>query len=368
MHVRTVNLLSSLQVGRAIASVLLVLYHTSYCVFDAPKYFSHDPFGNTFLFGISAFYYFFVLTGFTILHNYASDLDRAAQIWSYAWHRFVRVYPSYWVVLSLLLITYFAFPQLGQGPERQLRTIVSSLTLTSYGPMRDPQRPETIMLGVWALYHGILFYTLFGVMILSVRIGRPLMWLWFLASALMLFYDLKDASLLSFYFAPLHLLFGMGMGAAVLFRRGRLAYPHLVALVGIALFCVAAVDQLYLELVGSIPRSLIYGAGSTAAILGFAVWESNKCLRVPASLKFLGDASYSIFLVHYPILILLAKITSFLPWRESLPVAAWYVAFVTVAVSGSVFFYVFVEQPILTRMVVGRAVRAPSRGTYGDTV
>jgi exopolysaccharide production protein ExoZ len=348
----------SLQAGRAIASILLVLYHTSCCVFGAPKYWSYNPVGILFSFGAAtSFCYFFALSGFTIMHKHAHDLGKPARVFSYAKRRIVRVYPAYWVMLLCLLIAYFMVPELGQGFEREPKTIVSSLSLVAYGPMRDLQRPQTIMLGAWTLYHGILFYVFFGIMILSVRVGTALMLLWLLASALML-YNLNDVTLMSFYFAPIHLLFGMGMGAALILRKDAVVFPRALALLGGILVCVSALE---FGALSDMRGVLLGGAGSTVLILGLAAMErrameSRMHLHVPLALKVLGDASYAIFLAHFPVLILLAKLVSRLTWREIVPVGVWYLGFSVTAICAGILFHVVIEQPIVNRIRGGRAI------------
>ena len=109
--------------------------------------------------------------------------------------------------------------------------IFSSFSLIAFGPMRDQQSPETIMLGVWTLYHGVLLYLVFGLIILSKRIGFTVLALWLAGSPFMLRYP-NDVSLASFYFGPLHLLFGLGMGAAALVLYRMIAFPRILIVLG----------------------------------------------------------------------------------------------------------------------------------------
>ena len=107
--------LESLQAGRAMASILLVLYHNTCCVFDVRKYWSRNPTGRAFHFGgWASFDYFFVLSGFILLHVHNKDLGDRSSFRGYLWRRFTRIYPIYWIILATLLGAYFAFPTLGQ--------------------------------------------------------------------------------------------------------------------------------------------------------------------------------------------------------------------------------------------------------------
>ncbi len=59
---------SSVQAGRGIAAVLVVLAHTSASVFDQRKYWPANPVGPLFDFGHAGVEFFFVLSGFIILY------------------------------------------------------------------------------------------------------------------------------------------------------------------------------------------------------------------------------------------------------------------------------------------------------------
>ncbi|NBQ54213.1 MAG: acyltransferase, partial [Proteobacteria bacterium] len=45
--------------------------------------------------------FFFVLSGFIILHAHMDDIGRPARLGRYLWRRAVRVYPIYWICLTL---------------------------------------------------------------------------------------------------------------------------------------------------------------------------------------------------------------------------------------------------------------------------
>jgi peptidoglycan/LPS O-acetylase OafA/YrhL len=52
---------------------------------------------------------------------------------------------------------------------------------------------------------------------------------------------------------------------------------------------------------------LLYGAGSSLAILGLVELERSAAIKVGGLMLLLGDASYAIYRVHVPALAMLAK-------------------------------------------------------------
>jgi exopolysaccharide production protein ExoZ len=85
-----------------------------------------------------------------------------------------------------------------------------------------------------------------------------------------------------------------------------------------------------------------YGAGAALILFGLANTEASGHLRVPRWLAFVGDASYSIYLVHFPVLSICAKIV-----HGRLPPIGVYAVCVPVALAGGIAFYWFVERNLL---------------------
>ena len=170
----------SLQAGRAVAAILVVLFHDSVAIFALPKYWGTKPFGRLFDFGDSGVYFFFVLSGFIILHAHDEDLGRR-RIAKYIYKRFVRIYPTYWIILLLVLPPYFIDRNFGLGLETRPDVIVSSFLLIHFNSL------YSVVAVAWTLFHEILFYALFSIAIWSTRLGLVVFLLWFAASAVGLF-------------------------------------------------------------------------------------------------------------------------------------------------------------------------------------
>jgi len=332
--------LFGLQAGRAIAALLVVLFHNSQSIFVLPKYWGEKPFGNVFDFGDSGVMFFFVLSGFIILHAHYNDLGHPSQILDYAWKRIRRIYPVYWVILAMTLPIYFLNPQMGEGYETHLGIILSSFALVHF------DSPDAVILVSWTLFHEVLFYALFAVALWRPRVGFGVMAVWLLLSLL----DLAPHSrslLVDFYFSSLHLLFGFGMAAAWWVRRARVKWPALATLCGVVIFLAAGIERDEWDVLAVGWRAIFYGIGAALAVVGAVELEREGRLRVPAWLRLVGDASYSIYLVHFLALSFLAKAVWKLGLAHAVPAKMSFILLAVLATAMGVVWHVAVERPLL---------------------
>ncbi len=325
--------LTSIQACRGIAALLVVLYHTN-MVFSEPRYWNSKPFGTVFDFGYAGVEFFFVLSGFIILHVHWSDLSRPRRVSRYLWKRFRRIYPIYWVVL-FAIVPVFLLVHWGYEFQRNPMVILSSAMLV---PLRNQ---DTCLPVAWTLYHEVLFYVVFAVSILNVRVGSLLLCVWLAGS--ILYPDL-------FVTSPYHLFFGMGAGCALILRYQKIRLRALVAALGICLFAGAGWLDLHTGdsflLREKLLIEFLYGAGSSLAILGLVELERSAALKAGGLMLLLGDASYAIYLIHDPVLAMLGKIFAAAGLLQ-LPAQLSFIVFVGCATAAGVALHLWIERPLL---------------------
>ena len=118
-------------------------------------------------------------------------------------------------------------------------------------------------------------------------------------------------------------------------------------MLGMAIFCGAGIEEVYHPLIGDMGRSMVYGGASALILAGLVQLESAGRLRLWKMFTVLGDASYSIYLTHLPLLSALAKISIRLGLREGAPPKLMFVATAITATSIGVAIHLVVEKPLL---------------------
>ena len=331
--------LHTLQAYRAFAAILVVLSH-AYNI--NREYFSKNEFPLLFSFGNAGVQFFFVLSGFIIFWAHQKDIGRRDQTLKYLYKRFIRIYPIYWFITLSLLPFWLLFPNSGQPYHRQFLPLIKSLLLI-------PQSHGTHLSVGWTLTHEVLFYLVFAILLFSRKLGAFLIGAWVLGILVAESLNGNDAFPSNFFLNPNNLLFPLGMlaGMAVLkfpVLRGR--NGALVFLAGNVVFGITAFFN------GSFTHSLSqimsYGFGAFLIVAGGSCGLLENIFQKSRALNFLGDASYSIYLIHYPVLSLLAKIFSRADF--SLKASLMFPLLVILALVSGILLYVTVEKPLLERL------------------
>jgi peptidoglycan/LPS O-acetylase OafA/YrhL len=211
----------------------------------------------------------------------------------------------------------------------------------------------TILGAAWTLYHEMMFYTVFAFLIWRRKLGLTLLGIWFVCSIYALVFPPANG-VAGVYLSPLHLLFGFGMIAMVVIRSGTVPAPHRFLWFGLTLFIATCI---YESLVGAAtPMAVIpYGFAATLCTLGLMELERSGRLLVSPVLIFLGDASYSIYLVHQPALSVLAKLIYPLSLRMRPPLIIPFLLLIVGSVSLGVLVHLLIERPLL------KVVRRPHK-------
>lgn len=343
--------LSSIQLGRGVAATLVVLFHAT-GIMHLPKYWGTSAFGDVFAFGEAGVSYFFVLSGFIIYLIHRKDIglglqgDVAAR---FTLKRIIRIYPTYWIVLAGLVLSNIVLFAL--VPPHDLKTIVSNVTLAPLD-LRHRAISGAYLAVAWTLFHEVVFYLVFGLLILSRRIGLVVATAWAGVCAIGLFMDMP------FMFESVNLLFLFGIAACAAYRSNRVPTPFLLMVGGICAFLLLGMESNYRGILDDEVRHLGYGLAGAIAIVGACHLERNGKLGIGASGRLLGDASYSLYLIHFPLLSALAKVLVHFTWTRALPAEIIFVVMVVTCLAAGIIFHLVVERPLLSWMTT--LIRKPA--------
>lgn len=345
--------LNGIEAGRGIAALLVVLVHAT-SILALPQNLGIQAFDGLFKFGHAGVDFFFVLSGFIIYYIHYQEFNQPWRVASYWQKRFVRIVPTYWIVLAAYGCILFVSPTRDLN-EREIDTIIRSVFLMPGGNGQ--------ILGVaWTLTHEFLFYALFSVLLINFRVGKVLFSVWFFFLVLELFFDIANQQkIIEFLFRIFNFGFFFGMLAAKLLILRVVSYEKTLIYSGVILFFGAGV---YESFGSNIPNEwwllhFCYLIGSTLFILGIVSFEQRFGLRIPRLMLIMGKASYSVYLTHVIVLMILAKFSSMLMF---LPPEVFFCLSIIVTVYAGIIFSAFVEFPVINMINGFLKRRSLSRG------
>ncbi|WML38710.1 acyltransferase [Neobacillus sp. OS1-2] len=294
--------LNNLQLIRGIAAVYVLLFHTSGLL---QSYLNYDYAYGIFKFGDAGVDMFFVLSGFVIYYVHNKDIGAPEKVKSFFKKRIIRVYPIYWVVLICLVPVYFIIPTFGSDSVLNPLNLVKSFVLI-------PQPEENLPLNVaWSLSYEILFYCMFGLLIaLKRKLVLPIVLLWmggtFVHFIIQSIIGYVDSSWINFVFNPFNLEFLSGVLIAHLVLKNYTKNGLVFIVLGLCGAVVAWINKSYSFV--ELHRVIEYGLPFAFIIYGAVSYEIERQTNPSKLFVYLGDASYSIYLIHYPMLSVVNKL------------------------------------------------------------
>jgi exopolysaccharide production protein ExoZ len=266
--------------------LLVVLYHLPPDLATVPTFFNV---------GVDIF---FVISGFVMVVSTASTPRKAGD---FLWQRFVRIVPMYWIMTVVMAVTLWLVAGRLISPQELLQSLL-------FIPYRD-HVSEFVqpILGVgWTLNLEILFYILFALTMAwgGVRQILAMGVVFAAAVALRVLFDPADDTVLFFYTTPILFEFLAGVAIGRILNR----VQRVPVIAGIAAVGVAIASFLVLSLNFDAPRIVAQGLPAAMFVAGSLRLESWFRKLSPRGLLQLGDASYSLYLVHVPVLLIVAPL------------------------------------------------------------
>jgi len=239
-------------------------------------------------------YYFFALSGFMVYYLYHKDFGNHGKVKDYLYKRFMRIYPLYWILTLMILPVYFIFPSLGTGNEREVGHILASFLLY-------PDGKYPILSVAWSLSHTIFFYLVISLAFFEKKIVAMLIPIsWGFISLLFSLEILRSSHyFINFLFSFNNLIFLSGVACAYLVTRIKISViiSRIMVFIGLIGFPLSWVNEEFGYI--NMELQLTTTISSLLLILGFSSIDLQKEIRIPKFAKFLGDASFSIYLTHF---------------------------------------------------------------------
>ncbi|SDG97066.1 acyltransferase family protein [Alloyangia pacifica] len=322
--------IQAVQYLRGVAAMMVVVHHALH---DRAGFFS--PFAEVDL-GRPGVLIFFVISGFVMMHA-----CRGEPASTFARRRIIRVVPLYWLMTLVFFAIVFRNDLAANEPLRRVPELLGSLFFVPHYHSGVPTEIWPILVPGWTLNYEMFFFAVFFVGILA---GRPGLVASLILAALVVVgqvVDSTDARVLT-WTSPFLLLFIFGIGLAALWKRTdfRRAWPLLP--IGLALAFLAGFSGLQ-------------GASTTLAFFVAAVLTVAGTLGIQSLapnlhmswLSAIGDASYSIYLSHTILMVILYKGLARLPlegWAQFVVTNGLAVVICTIA---GIAIYRLVERPMI---------------------
>jgi len=337
----------SIQYLRGIAALLVVLSHIAWKNIQAggdTMHWWHEA-GT---FGVDIF---FIISGFIMVYITQDMHQKKDTVKIFIKKRFMRIVPLYWFYTLIALAIFILMPERvnSGGGDTQILKSLFLLPLSS---------TQNYLVGVgWTLHYEFLFYILFSFgLLLSQKIGNIMVTLAIITSLLFsIFFPMEGLNYIYHTFLnDIFIEFALGMLLFHLINNiKRVSMPFSITLIGIGIF-----QFYYLHTGGSFTGVHHIDTGMSAFLICFGVisleyfWIKRECKLLTT----LGNASYSIYLLHPFILVAVVMINDKL--QNILPKNQIFLIFLMLISSliGGYFSYIFIEKNLikLTKRVFKR--------------
>lgn len=336
---------------KAPGEVRSIQYLRGFAAFGVLLFHAADRAGYLFGVGAAGVDVFFVISGFIM---WVVTCRKTPSPTDFLVRRVQRIVPLYWGLTLATAIAAIAIPGAFPAMRPTIAHLLQSLLFV-------PHRDETgliapLIVPGWTLNYEMFFYLLFaGALVAPARI-RP----WALSAALVglvAIRPLGDAQnpLWATYTNPLLLEFGAGVWLGKAWSEGKLpgrALGWALIAAGLAGFTAVALAGVDVDPA----RALLWGLPALALVAGAVSLEAAGPLPHWWPLRALGDASYSLYLVHGLAISAALRLFQKVGVTGAVPLFA---LSVVTGVAAGLAAYQLVEKPMMKLFRTGMAAKRP---------
>ncbi|WP_374468797.1 acyltransferase family protein [Phenylobacterium sp.] len=275
------------------AEVRSIQYLRGFAAFGVLVFHAAERAGGHFGLGAAGVDVFFVISGFIM---WVVTCRRPPSPAQFLIRRAQRIVPLYWGLTLLVVGVALSAPWIFPAMEVTAEAVVKSLFFVPYRDHTGLVAP--LVIPGWTLNYEMFFYVLFAAGLLAPVRLRP----WLVSAALLALVAIRPLGdvqnpLWATYTNPLLLEFGAGIWLGKAWAEGRLPGVRTgwaLVVAGLLGFAVAGVSGVDVERA----RFLIWGVPALLLVAGAVAIERQGAVPNLKPLQALGDASYSLYLVH----------------------------------------------------------------------
>jgi exopolysaccharide production protein ExoZ len=288
----------SVECLRGLAALSVAVAHADAAIGNSP-YFTFGRWHSFAMPGTVGVEFFFVLSGFVMALVHGREIGPGGHVGRFLWKRVCRIYPVFWVVLTLPIIRFWGAPSI---------TVQNVAEWASLLPIRT----DNLVVVAWTLRQEVTFYLMLALCLLP-RIGRAVLGAW-IAATVAWWYLLPRLGVtpaLGLATVPVNhvlSLFNMEFFAGLLAgwllprwtRRRGTGWPLLLG--GLAVLAWRMAQDGWGAEYGPVTARPVYGLAYGLVILGAAMLERDGALRFgrrgARAAAWAGALSYPLYLVH----------------------------------------------------------------------
>lgn len=344
--------LPSIQILRFLAAFLVIVGHAQgFAAAYADRFGYQHPQLRLFPWCIGVDI-FFIISGFIMIITTYSEKDSSSSFSFFLLKRFFRVVPLYWLILGLEITRIAA-----QGKTiPSWQSCFASFFFIPYDSQRNGILRPFYEIG-WTLNFEMFFY-----FVLAAFVSLGLARCFFLTSITLCLFIISSYAFsstflpLSIWGNPLMIEFVLGMVLGVLYKlqiRISLVFFICILFVFSLFFCFFSENdlnvswkQINLFQMG-FQRLIFFGLPAFIICSGFCLCTNIFNKRLWKPFIFLGDSSYSLYLIHplllsgYFLFVFLFNLQLFLPFNILLLFS------IILSLLGGLFLYILIERPFL---------------------
>jgi peptidoglycan/LPS O-acetylase OafA/YrhL len=336
--VRGSRALTSIQILRAVAALGVLFHHTAHEV--AAKTGVTVPFGELVV-GAGGVDLFFVISGFVMVYASERLFAQPGATRIFFLRRLARIVPLYWAATAILVGYIYVAHRIFPPPFVTTEGVIASFLFIPY-PLPSGLMAPVHALG-WTLNYEMFFYAVFALAIMLPRRSAVFAVTALFALLVSLGLLIRLPQPFAFWFSPIILEFCFGMLIARAYLDGKrlsLWNALLLTLAALGAYVISACTGPFVAW-----RWLEWGVPGAMLVAAFTlVKRPPPAGPVSRAMGFLGDASYSLYLVHG---IVIPGVRRVMPSLDT-PLMPWLYALVLIggSIAAAACSYLWFERPI----------------------
>jgi exopolysaccharide production protein ExoZ len=348
--------IDSIQLIRGLAALMICLFHLKGLLNSSTSHFGTTYFGGGAI-GVSLF---FLISGFIIVYSTQKSDGSLHYVKNFIVKRLIRIVPLYYI---MVLFWVFAYDRNLDYFSKDITTLINTLCFVPIfdSPVGPSYGMPPLKVG-WALNYEIFFYFIFGISLFmkrfrwvtlftvffSLMISVPLILKGFVSfdPAFNYQYDLLYLSLMT---NPMMIYFAIGVAFGLLYNSTFLIKPKWIQ-ISLLILSIGLFLMIYFRDSPFIDNFFITLAICSFLVFGLLFFNKDKGMQVPAIFVYLGDMSYSLFLIHPIVVIVLPRVIRFIGYSGKLGGLSYFFVLLICIFGLSILSYELFEKRVLKKL------------------